>query len=86
MDNEKIRKIYQKMIKISNQFLVNCNYSSISLLENNDPNIKDIIKNLNMFSAILEKLASDNNTENLAMLTQIRYYAITMTSIALAYI
>jgi hypothetical protein len=37
-----------------------------------------------MFSAILEKLASDNNTENLAMLTQIRYYAITMTSIALA--
>jgi hypothetical protein len=83
MDNEKIQELYEKIIKVSNQFLIYCNYFAISKLENADPNAEMIVRELEMFSTILTKVASDN-TENLTIATQIDYYAIVMKNIAKA--
>jgi hypothetical protein len=83
MDNEKIQELYEKIIKVSNQFLIYCNYFSISQLENRDPNVEMIIRELEMFSTILRKVAFDN-TKNLTVATQIDYYAIVMRNIAKA--
>ncbi|WP_180324218.1 hypothetical protein, partial [bacterium endosymbiont of Bathymodiolus sp. 5 South] len=44
------------------------NYFSISQLENADPNAEMIVRELEMFSTILKKVASDN-TKNLTVAT-----------------
>jgi hypothetical protein len=59
------------------------NYFSISQLENADPNAEMIVRELEMFSTILKKVASDN-TKNLTVATQIDYHAIVMRNIAKA--
>ena len=64
---------YLTIIKVSNQFLIQCNYFSISQLENADPNAEMIVRE--MFSTILKQVASDN-TKNLTVATRIDYYAI----------
>ncbi|VVH64607.1 hypothetical protein BSPLISOX_3044, partial [uncultured Gammaproteobacteria bacterium] len=71
------------IIKVSNQFLIQCNYFSISQLENADPNAEMIVRELEMFSTILKQVASDN-TKNLTVATRIDYYAIVMRNIAKA--
>jgi hypothetical protein len=40
--------------------LIQCNYFSISQLENADPNAEMIVRELEMFSTILKQVASDN--------------------------
>ncbi len=61
--------------------MIQCNYFSISQLENADPNAEMIVRE--MFSTILKQVASDN-TKNLTVATQIDYYAIVMRNIAKA--
>lgn len=80
MDNKTIKELYAKIIKVSNQFLIYCNYFSISQLENEDPNAEMIVKELEMFSIIFDKMAS----ENLTIATQIGYYSRVMRNIAKA--
>jgi uncharacterized protein YpiB (UPF0302 family) len=63
--------------------LIYCNYFSISQLKDVNPNAEMIVRELEMFSTILKKVASDN-TENLIMANQIDYYAILMNNIAKA--
>ena len=55
--------------------MIQCNYFSISQLENADPNAEMIVRELEIFSTILKQVASDN-TKNLTVATQIDYYAI----------
>ncbi|CAC9460162.1 hypothetical protein [uncultured Gammaproteobacteria bacterium] len=63
--------------------MIQCNYFSISQLENADPNAEMIVRELEMFSTILKQVASDN-TKNLTVATRIDYYAIVMRNIAKA--